>query len=137
MALAERGIPVVTMNIDGLHCRAGTKELVEVHGNLHTVLCRRCGQTYPFMRVAEDIHCPECGKLLDPDVVLYGDMIERYPDAFAMVENCETLLVVGTSFYTSTASVCVSAARQAGAEVVLINDNAAARVPAVLQESLD
>lgn len=132
-ALSEMDIPVVTMNIDGLHRRAGSRTLVEIHGNLHTVLCRRCGQAYPFLRIAEDIHCGECGSLLDPDVVLYGDAIERYPDAFALVENCETLLVVGTSFYTSTASVCVQAARSAGAQVVIINDNAAARVPAFLR----
>lgn len=133
--LADKNIPVITMNIDGLHRRAGTKKLVEIHGNLHRVLCRRCGQAYPFDRVAEDIHCPDCGALLDPDVVLYGDMIERYPDAFEIIEKCETLLVVGTSFYTSTSSVCVQAARDAGAEVVIINDNAAQRVPAFLRST--
>jgi len=133
LALAENHIPVVTMNIDGLHRRAGTGELVELHGNLDHVLCRRCGQAYPFEQVKRDIDCPGCGALLDPDVVLYGDLIERYPDALGLIADCETLLVVGTSFYTSTAGMCVSAAREAGAEVVIINECAAQRVPAFLQ----
>lgn len=136
MALAERDIPVVTMNIDGLHRRAGTRRLVELHGNLERVLCRRCGQAYPFSQVETDILCPDCGALLDPDVVLYGDLIEGYPDAFSLIADCETLLVVGTSFYTSTAGVCAQAAREAGAEVLIINDNAAERVPAYLRSGI-
>ena len=132
-ALAQRHIPVVTMNIDGLHRRAGTERLVELHGNLDRVLCRQCGQAYCFRQIETDIRCPECGALLDPDVVLYGDLIERYPEAFALMGDCDTLLVVGTSFYTSTAGVCVEAAREAGARVVVVNDNAASRVPAFLQ----
>lgn len=135
-ALAERDIPVVTMNIDGLHRRAGTRRLVELHGNLEHVLCRWCGQAYPFAQVERDIHCPDCGALLDSDVVLYGDLIEGYPDAFVLVTECDTLLIVGTSFYTSTASVCAQAAREAGADVVIINDNAAQRVPAFLQSGI-
>jgi NAD-dependent deacetylase len=135
-ALAQRHIPVVTMNIDGLHRRAGTEQLVELHGNLERVLCRRCGQAYPFLQVERDIHCPGCGAILDSDVVLYGDMIERYPDAFAYLTDCEILLVVGTSFYTSTASVCVQVARQAGARVEIINESAARKVPAFLAQIL-
>ena len=135
-ALAENNIPVVTMNIDGLHRRAGTGDLIELHGNLERVLCRMCGQAYPFAQIEKGIRCPDCQALLDPDVVLYGDLIEGYPEAFALLADCDTLLVVGTSFYTSTASVCVSAARDAGAEVVIINENAASRVPMFLRSSI-
>ena len=95
--------------------------------------CRRCGQAYLFC--GEDI-LPRCGAILDSDVVLYGDMIERYPDAFAHLTDCEILLVVGTSFYTSTASVCVQVARQAGARVEIINESAARKVPAFLAQIL-
>jgi len=134
VALAEKDIPVVTMNIDGLHRRAGTRRLVELHGSLERVLCRRCGQAYPFSQAEKDISCPDCGALLDPDVVLYGDLIERYPDAFALITDCDTLLIVGTSFYTSTAGICAQAAREAGAEVVIINESAARNVPVFLDK---
>ncbi len=133
LALAQCGVPVITMNIDGLHRRAGTTELIEIHGGMQSVHCKRCGQDYPFPQVEKGSRCPACGGLLLHDIVLYEDQIPRLCDALRLVEGPGTLLVVGTSFYTSTASFVVDHARAAGRKVVIINEKAETEVPAFLQ----
>jgi NAD-dependent deacetylase len=70
-------------------------------------------------------------------VVLYGDLIARYQDAVDTVAKADTLLVVGTSFYTSTAGNFVGIAKMAGAEVVTINENAKDNVPRFVKEYFD
>ena len=128
LALAEHDIPVVTMNVDGLHRRAGTKELVEIHGNLEYVFCPGCGLRKTFEFIEKDINCPECGNVLQPNVILYGDIIKEFQTAIDILRGAEVLLVVGTSFYTSTASDFVNYARYRGMEVEIINENAEVRV---------
>lgn len=132
IALAEHNIPVITMNIDGLHRRAGTTDLIEIHGSIEEVHCKKCGKTYPFEQTAWGCRCPGCEGLLLHDVVLYGDPIPRLQEALARVEERGKLLVIGTSFYTSTSSYVVDAARKCGREIVLINENAETEVPAYL-----
>ena len=133
LALAEHGVPVITMNIDGLHRRAGTADLIEIHGGMERVRCKACGAEYPFSRVAGGCCCPACGGLLLHDVVLYEDQIPRLGEALARVEGPGVLLVIGTSFYTSTASYVVDHARVYGREVVMINEKAETEVPAFLK----
>jgi NAD-dependent deacetylase len=97
---------VVTQNIDMLHRRAGTRELIEVHGTIESSSCLACGDRYPLAevrgRLADDAlsvpHC-DCGQPLKPDVVLFGewlpeDAIER---AYALAAGADVLLCVGTS----------------------------------------
>ena len=128
LTLTEHAIPVITMNIDGLHRRAGTADLIEIHGNMEQVRCKRCGREYPFLQVEQGCRCPECNGLLLHDVVLYGDSIPLLADALAKVEGPGVLLVVGTSFYTSTSSYVVEHARACGREIVLINERAEVEV---------
>ncbi len=133
LALAQHDIPVITMNIDGLHKRAGSNRLIEVHGNLEQVRCKWCNTAYPFSQVEHGSRCPACGGLLLHDIVLYEDQIPRLNEALARVEGPGTLLVIGTSFYTSTASYLVDRARAAGREIVVINEKAETEVPALLR----
>jgi NAD-dependent protein deacetylase/lipoamidase len=97
---------VVTQNIDMLHRRAGTRELVEVHGTIESSSCLTCGARYPLAEVRERLaldplsvpHC-DCGEPLKPDVVLFGewlpeDAIER---AYALAAGADLLLCVGSS----------------------------------------
>ena len=97
---------VVTQNIDMLHRRAGTRELVEVHGTIEHSSCLACGAGYPLAEVRERLahdplsvpHC-DCGEPLKPDVVLFGewlpeDALER---AYALAAGADVLLCVGTS----------------------------------------
>jgi NAD-dependent deacetylase len=129
LALAEFQIPVVTMNVDGLHRRAGTRELVEIHGNLEWVFCPGCGKQESFSVIEGRHHCLDCGRVLEPNVILYGDAIKELPAALQLVETAELLLVIGTSFSTSTAGYVVNHVRSLGSQVEVINQDAEHKVP--------
>lgn len=133
-AIAKYDIPVITMNIDSLHNRSGSKNVLEIHGNLTYVFCPKCNKEYDFDTVYESIYCSDCNEILQPNVVLYGDMIPGYMEAMDMVDSADTLLVIGTSFYTSTAGFIVERARHMGVEVNIINENAKELVPQYLKE---
>jgi NAD-dependent deacetylase len=107
--LERRGIlaAVITQNIDMLHRRAGTKELVEVHGSVATCTCPRCGGSVTLedarallLAAADGVpRCDGCGGALKPDVVLFGEMLpERALDrARALCEEADVLLCIGSS----------------------------------------
>ena len=136
LALARLNIPVITMNIDGLHRRAGTEELIEVHGNLEWVVCPKCRNKESFEVIKKRIHCPKCNQVYETNVVLYGDELKEFPRAIQLVETADLLLVVGTSFYTSTAGYIVDYARSIGCEVEIINQSSESKVPEFLEESI-
>ncbi|MPN09948.1 NAD-dependent protein deacetylase [bioreactor metagenome] len=137
IAIAHHDIPVVTMNIDGLHKRAGSKKVIEVHGNLDYVLCMKCGKEYDFSCIDNSIYCRQCNGLLKPEVVLYGEMIAKYHEAIELISSADELLVVGTSFYTSTSSIMVEAAQMSGAKVTTINMDAETEVPRYLRRCIE
>jgi len=129
LALAEYRIPIITMNIDGLHKKAGSKEVLEVHGNLEYLLCKRCKDIYDFHTAEQSIYCPKCGEIYEPNVVLYGDSIRSYFEAIELVESCKRVLVIGTSFYTSTVNDFVLRAKMADIQIDIINKDAETEVP--------
>ena len=135
-ALVEYKIPVITMNIDGLHGMAGSENVLEVHGNLKQVLCNKCDKIYDFDIIRESICCPQCNELLQPNVVLYGDSIRNYYDAINLIGSSKQVLVVGTSFYTSTVNGFVNSAKNAGIKVSVINQNAEEEVKKFLKSQL-
>jgi NAD-dependent deacetylase len=97
---------VITQNIDMLHRKAGTTELIEVHGTIEHSSCLTCGAQYPLAetraRLADDPvsvpHC-DCGKPLKPDVVLFGEFLPEgaLERAYALAAQADLLLCVGTS----------------------------------------
>ena len=102
--LEERGWveAVITQNIDRLHERAGSRELVEVHGSIRTSSCLDCGTVVPFADVVELLpvpQCPACGRVLKPDVVMFGELLPVAQIGRAEQLACEAgvLLVVGSS----------------------------------------
>ncbi len=96
---------VVTQNIDNLHQRAGSRNVLEVHGHLRTAHCSGCGRTFEFLFAVEQVtggaavpECSDCRSLLRPDVVLFGDdMPEDFLAACEVVRSSPLLLVVGSS----------------------------------------
>jgi NAD-dependent deacetylase len=109
-ALAElerRGLvrAVITQNIDQLHSRAGSRELVEVHGSIRTSSCLSCGHVEPLEGVLELLRdapapaCRECGRILKPDVVMFGELLPAaaIDTAFELAREAALLLVVGSS----------------------------------------
>ncbi|MDT8448022.1 MAG: Sir2 family NAD-dependent protein deacetylase [bacterium] len=117
---------VLTQNIDGLHQRAGSKEVIEIHGNLYRLLCLGCGrrqQVPDYGTLALPPHCP-CGALLRPEVVLFGELLPppkvRSLRA-ALREDWDLVLSIGTtSLFPYIAAVVIEANRR-GIPVVEIN----------------
>src|SRR6266487_1034479 len=96
---------VVTQNIDLLHERAGSRNLVEVHGSIRTATCLSCGSTYRRDEVLSKLEhaewptCDRCGAILKPDVVFFGELlpVDAIERAFELARNARLLLVVGSS----------------------------------------
>lgn len=130
-ALAEwqgrfRDFKLVTQNVDGLHDRAGSKEVVELHGNINRTKCLGCGrmlQLEPEIVPHQPANCPDCGGKLRPDVVLFGEMLPV--GAFELAEqrakDCEVFLIIGTSALVYPAAGLAEIAKKAGAKLVEIN----------------
>lgn len=116
---------VITQNVDGLHQAAGSRKVVEFHGNAFELLCLSCRNRYPSReKVREGIppQC-ECGAILKPDLVLFGEPIpwSAQEEAEAEANAARILLVVGTSAQVSPACEIPAAAMHAGALIVEIN----------------
>ncbi len=94
-------LAVVTQNIDGLHQKAGSKRVYELHGSVHRNTCLRCGKKYSAEEIAAGVGVPRCscGGLIKPDVVLYGEMLDEgtIRGAIRAISQADMLLVAGTS----------------------------------------
>ena len=102
LALAElerRGLvqAVVTQNIDGLHQRAGSQAVIEVHGSIRTASCLECGRRERLQAAMP--RCASCGAILKPDVVMFGELLppEAIDRAFELARGAGLLLVVGSA----------------------------------------
>jgi NAD-dependent deacetylase len=129
----ERRVPdclVITQNVDGLHRRAGSRRVIELHGDIGRVKCSREGTVVERWEcVGDEVpRCAACGALLRPDVVWFEEMLP--PTALAAAEavarRCDLMLVVGTSAEVYPAAALPSIARTSGALVIEINPNATA-----------
>lgn len=92
---------VVTQNIDGLHQRAGSKNVIPIHGNSDQYICTACqdmhSREYAKTFVPGVPTCSKCGSILKPNVVLFGESINNYTGAVDLIMNARCLLVIGTS----------------------------------------
>ena len=99
---------IVTQNIDGLHRQAGNIRVYELHGNVHENHCMECNAAYPMEAVLQTEGIPrcECGGVIKPDVVLYGEPLEKYVciGARREIANADTLIVAGTSLAVEPAA---------------------------------
>ena len=115
---------VVTQNIDDLHRKAGSKRIVEVHGNIFRYKC--FDNNHPVEKLPATTEVPprcHCGSMIRPDVVWFGEMLaqEDLDRAFAALSACEAVLVVGTSGLVYPAAGFPHAAKSMGAAVVEVN----------------
>lgn len=124
IAIAESGFPVITMNVDRLHTKAGSKNVIEVHGVL------------PTREALEE----ELFPLTYNGIVLYGDLAPKYDDAIKLVRQLEYnnshFIIVGTSFYTGISEQLYRIAKQRHAKIEVINDNASQRIPIICKNLL-
>jgi NAD-dependent deacetylase len=128
IAHLERHSPtflLITQNVDGLHRKAGSVRMVELHGSLWRVRCLADGATTEHLEVSLPSIPPRCGcgGLLRPDVVWFGEALpaDALQQAFDAAENSDVLLVVGTSAVVQPAASLPMIARQHGAYVVEVN----------------
>jgi NAD-dependent deacetylase len=130
--LERRGLldAVITQNIDRLHARAGTRELVEVHGTIDHSSCLACGASYPLDDVRARLaaacdgvpRCAGCESALKPDVVLFGEFLPEgaLERAFALAAGADVLLCIGSSLEVYPVAQLPALTRQAGGAVAII-----------------
>jgi NAD-dependent deacetylase len=117
---------VVTQNVDGLHQRAGSRDVVEVHGSLREAECIHCGIRMPMADAVETLPlpaCPECGEPLKPGVVMFGELlppaaIER---AQRLAREAGLLLVIGSSLEVHPIAALPDDTLSAGGALAIVN----------------
>ena len=126
LALAElerRGLvqAVVTQNIDGLHRRAGSREVIEVHGSIRTAECLECGETAPLQRAAP--RCPSCGAIMKPGVVMFGELlpVAEMRRAVGLAQQAGLLLVVGSTLEVYPVAALPQETLDAGGALAIVN----------------
>jgi len=117
---------VVTQNVDGLHTRAGSRDVVEVHGSLREAECLACGTRVPMEDVLRDLPlppCPQCGEVLKPGVVMFGELlpVDAIERAQRLAREARLLLVVGSSLEVYPVAGLPEETLAAGGEVAIVN----------------
>lgn len=130
--LEEQGrlVGVITQNIDNLHQAAGSKNVIELHGNFLRAYCMDCGKVY----VGEGVHrrvaqgeipprCEECGGILKSEAVLFGEPLpqDAMKRAVDVCRNTDLMLVIGTSLQIYPAAYLPHLARKSGAKIIVID----------------
>jgi len=131
--LEELGLvdAVVTQNIDLLHARAGSREVIEVHGSIRTCTCPHCGASHSLERVLAMLEerpddaprCASCAAVLKPDVIFFGELLpERAMErAYELARGAGVLLVVGSSLEVFPVAGLPHETIGAGGQVAVVN----------------
>lgn len=126
--LEETGLvrAVVTQNVDGLHARAGSREIVEVHGSLREAECSHCGVHLPIADAVAQLPlppCPACGEILKPGVVMFGEVLpaQAIVRAQQLAAEARLLLVVGSSLEVYPAAGLPGETLAAGGSLAIVN----------------
>jgi NAD-dependent deacetylase len=115
---------IITQNVDNLHQAGGAKNVIEYHGNSHTLSCLGCGKHYlAAEKRTERVPRCECRQVLKPDVVFFGEAIpvEALNQSFQVASLSEALMVVGTSAVVSPANTIPAIAKERGSKIIEIN----------------
>jgi len=121
---------VITQNVDGLHQAAGSGTVVELHGNGDRAACRGCDASFDAdtaVRRARDTgeapRCENCGDVLEPDAVLFGERLPDIPlrESQRLARDCDVMLVVGSSLTVDPAGRLPRRAVEAGATLAVVN----------------
>lgn len=129
LALWEQFFPefvLITQNIDGLHARAGSRKIIELHGNIWKTRCTGDGRVWDNTEVPLGTippRCHSCGAILRPHVVWFGESLDSgdMARAFSLSGRCSLMFVVGTSALVHPAASLPLIAARAGAKIVEVN----------------
>jgi NAD-dependent deacetylase len=119
----------VTQNIDGLHQRAGSRDVTEVHGSIRTSTCLGCGTSYrldELLAMLEDTEapaCTNCGAIVKPDVVMFGELMPEaaIDRAYELARSTGLMLVVGSALEVWPVSQLPDETRSNGGAVAIVN----------------
>lgn len=123
---------IITQNIDTLHQKAGSRSVVEMHGTMRTMTCTECYQRVeagpylaPFVESGQMPRCPRCGKILKPDVILFGEQLpqEAWSQAQQAARQCDLMLVAGSSLEVLPVAGLPMQALDRGAHLIIINNS--------------
>lgn len=132
---------VITQNIDGLHHKAGSDTVLEIHGNVRHCTCISCYRSYPtrdhfegYVRESRYPKCEACGSFLKPDVILFGEQLPQdiYREARELVDGTDLMLIGGSSLEVAPVSALPLLAVNHGARLIIVN-----RDPTYLDERAD
>lgn len=133
IALAElekRGLlkAIITQNVDSLHQKAGSRNVIEFHGHFRSLQCDVCSRRFPREEISL-VNLPprcKCGGPLRPEIVFFGETIPRYAyqEAMLAAQSCDLMMIVGTSATVAPASYLPPAAKEGGAFLLEINPTA-------------
>lgn len=121
---------VMTQNIDGLHQRAGTENVIELHGTANEAICMKCNEIYPITAFVNQIvqgesqpTCKKCGGLLKPNTIFFGEALESdvLQRADQMIGTCDLLIVLGSSLLVYPVAFYPQRVVGAGAKLGIIN----------------
>lgn len=121
---------VITQNIDGLHQKAGSQNVIELHGSVRTLTCLACRKPYPTEDFVEPFlergvipTCPLCREILKPDIVLFEEMLpgDAWGQAQRHSECADVMLIVGSSLEVMPANSLPLYAIQSGARLIIVN----------------
>jgi NAD-dependent deacetylase len=122
---------VITQNIDGLHHRAGSYDILEVHGTFNSLTCVSCYRHYdsekflrPYIEEGLIPRCPLCGSILKPDVILFEEQLpmRTWMEAEQASKHCDLMLVAGTSLEVIPSAKLPLFAVENGAKLIVINN---------------
>ncbi|RYL93348.1 Sir2 family NAD-dependent protein deacetylase [Sporolactobacillus sp. THM19-2] len=136
----KHNVTVITQNIDGLHVRAGSSHVIEIHGSFTQTVCPSCGTVYATgnIRNQKVPHCSArnekggtCGHILKPDIVLFGEAVYGFNEAEAALNHADRLLILGTSLGVAPANMIPYYAKKKGVPTLLVNDRPAIQMDCV------
>lgn len=121
----DQRVTLITQNVDGLHQAGGSKDVIELHGNIWRNHCLKCRAEYndDVDGVESVIECPECGGQIRPSVVWFGEALpeKAWRDAESASYSCDAFLSVGTSSQVYPAAGLAALAKSQGATVIEVN----------------
>lgn len=122
---------IITQNIDTLHQKAGSKNVIETHGTMRSLTCTQCYQQVEaaahlaeFVDKGEIPHCPKCGGLLKPDVILFGEQLPQkaWMQAQCDARQCDLMMVAGSSLEVLPVASLPMQALDRGAHLIILNN---------------
>lgn len=119
--LAELDFPIITEAIDGLHQKAGNRNVIELHGNLHSLLCKNCSsinQENELFLKPQSFNCLVCNKSISSNIVLSGESINYFHNAVNEIYKADLLIVLGSNLSQWPANKIVTKAQKSGCTVL-------------------